>query len=113
LTANFGITGSAFSLISSYLLNRTLSVTIQSHTSPSSLLLTGVPQGSVLGPLLFCLYTTPISYIFANSSVSFHLYADDTQLYISFSSSDSVSNLNTLSSTLDSVYTCLDRKSVV
>src|SRR5207245_1811430 len=47
----------------------------------------------------------PLCYIFSNSSVSFHLYADGTQLYISFSSSDSVSNLNTLSSTLDSVYT--------
>src|SRR2546426_6583504 len=86
LTSNFGITGSAFSLISSYLLNRTQSVSIQSHASPSSSLLTGVPQGSVLGPLLFCLYTTPLIYIFTNSSASFHLYADDTQLYISFSS---------------------------
>src|SRR5437867_4904910 len=104
LTSNFGVSGSALSLISSYLSNRSQSVSIQSHFSPSAPISTGVPQGSVLGPLLFCLYTTPLTYLFSNSPVSYHFYADDTQLYISFSSSDSLSHLSILSSTLDSVF---------
>ena len=107
LSFNFGLNGSALALLESYLLNRSQSVSIGSHTSSSSPLHTGVPQGSVLGPLLFCLYTTPLSYIFSDSPVSYHLYADDTQLYISFSSSDSTQNLALLSSTLDSVYSWL------
>ena len=95
---------SALSLILSYLSNRSQSVSIQSHLSPSAPISIGVPQGSVLGPFLFCLYTTPLTYLFSNSPVSYHLYADDTQLYISFSSSDSPSHLSILSSTLDSVF---------
>ena len=103
----FGFSGTALSLIESYLCNRFQHVTIDNQSSAPLPITTGVPQGSVLGPLLFSLYTSPISNIFTNSKVKFHLYADDTQLYISFSSSDSVGSLATLTSTLDSVYSWL------
>jgi hypothetical protein len=107
LSSFYGISGSALDLISSYLHDRTQSVSINACSTLPAPLLTGVPQGSVLGPLLFSLYTSPISQIFSNSPVSYHLYADDTQLYISFSASDSTKNLVILSSILDSVHSWL------
>src|SRR5687768_15632321 len=93
--------------MASYLSNRSQFISIDNHSSDSLPLTTGVPQGSVLGPLLFTLYTTPISRIFTSSPISFHLYADDTQLYISFFSSDSSTSLACLSSILDRVYSWL------
>jgi hypothetical protein len=100
----FGVSGSALGLLSSYLTGRSQSVIINGHCSPSEPLATGVPQGSVLGPLLFTIYTTPVAHLIQGQSFSFHLYADDTQIYISFASKDMDVNLKALSNTLDIVH---------
>jgi len=65
---------------------------------------TGVPQGSVLGPILFSLYISPITDLVLQYSVSLQQYADDIQLYIACSVSDAASALSTLESCLASLY---------
>ena len=65
----------------SYLEFRKQSVQVGSASSDPAILKFGVPQGSVLGPILFTLYTTPLSNIFNTYDISYHLYADDSQLY--------------------------------
>ena len=71
----FGFTDTVLSWIQSYLSSRSFTVDINGIKSPPSKLLYGVPQGSVLGPLLFILYTTPLSSIISQSSVNHKLYA--------------------------------------
>jgi hypothetical protein len=48
----------------------------------------GVPQGSVLGPILFTIYTSPLCEIIENYNMSYHFYADDSELYLSFEPND-------------------------
>jgi len=63
-------------------------VNINSTSSAQSSLSQGVLQGSVLGPILFILYITPLSSLISDSFVGHHIYADDNQLFISFVASD-------------------------
>ena len=56
--------------------------------SDRAILTIGVPQGSILGPLLFIMYTKDIDTIALTRGFQIHLYADDTQIYFTFDSSD-------------------------
>ena len=84
LRDRFGVDGTVLRWIKSYLSNRKQKVKLGTCNSFSDAfsLPYGVPQGSVLGPLLFTLYTTPLSNIISNFNVTHHLYADDTQIYV-------------------------------
>jgi hypothetical protein len=81
LTDWFGIGEVALRWIVSYLQTRSQIININGNYSLPCTLQFGVPQGSVLGPLLFILYTAPLSKIINSKDVDHHLYADDTQVY--------------------------------
>ena len=88
-----GIRGSALQWFSSYLSHRSFSVSIGQHSSSSAPLSCGVPQGSILGPILFSLYMLPLGNIIRKYNLSFHFFADDSQLYLPLRSRDCLQTL--------------------
>jgi hypothetical protein len=84
LSAEVGITGSALLWFSSYLTERYQHVMVGQSKSSQSLLTCGVPQGSVLGPVLFSLYTCQLGRLIESHCLRRQLFADDTGLYDSF-----------------------------
>lgn len=78
---DFGIDGICLKWLKSYLHNRSQYVSLMNARSPTILLQTGVPQGSVLAPLLFSSYVSPISRLASQHNLSCHSYADDTTIY--------------------------------
>ena len=95
-----GICGNALKLIKSYFSNRTQRVQIDNVLSDFANIICGVPQGSVLGPLKFCLYLLPLSAILRYHNIGYHVYADDTQLYVSFKCKQPLEAISKLNSCL-------------
>ena len=80
----YGVRRTALAWFRTYMEDRTYRVQIDSTTSELIPLQCGVPQGSVLGPVMFTLYTTPMQRIFRRHGVHYHKYADGIQLYASY-----------------------------
>ena len=101
LRHRFGIDGKALKWLHSYLTNRSQFVCVGNGYSSRRDLLYGVPQGSVLGPNLYLLYIAPLADVIKEHNMSYHFYADDTQIYMSFQPSSYIVTLDEVRSKIE------------
>ena len=97
---DLGVKGIALDWLKSYLIGRHQAVCIGSHTSAPRKMVCGVPQGSVLGPILFTVYTSSLGQLLRSHGMKYHLYADDSSIYVTFEPEE-------ITNTLDKVQTCV------
>ena len=104
LEHQFGVAGKPLDFVNSYLQDRYQTVTIDGKLSKPVLMEYSVPQGSVLGPKFFTMYTKPVGEICKKHGLSHHFYADDSQLYLSFKPTSKI----TREEAIRRVENCLD-----
>ena len=78
----YGVSDISLRWFTSYLANRSYKVCVNGSLSTSHSLISGVPQGSVLGARFYTMYTYPMSKIVKDHNLYYHSYADDTQTYV-------------------------------
>ena len=83
LHTDFGFTDTALQWFSSYLTNRTNYVSLSNHCSAIAPVRSGVPHGSVLGPIVFTMYIKTFCAIIDSHSIIHHSFADDIKLQMS------------------------------
>ena len=111
LSSWFGVSGVVLDRFKSYLSDCVQCIKIGALLSDAKKLLYGVPQGSVLGPILFSLHTTLLSKVIQNHpGISFQFYADETQLYVHLTHKNVASALDKLSRCLEDVKRWLSTK---
>ena len=105
LRTYFNFTETVLQWFSSYLLDRFQQVTISDSTSSPRCLEYGVPQGSILGPLLFILYLAPLQDVILTHDLNCMFYADDTQIYIAIKDPEhSVDSVEILQACVNDVF---------
>ena len=104
LANEIGLQGNVLKWISSYLSGRTTCVHINSMFPERLELKYGIPQGSIVGPQQFSIYTIPIGAILRKHNLLFHIYADDIQLYRCFDPKDH----NSIITALSRMSACID-----
>ncbi len=98
---NIGIGGNLYNLLESYLLNRKQLVTLNGCKSEPLVLKAGVPQGSVLGPLLFLVYINDISF---DLNCDTYMFADDTSIFNKIDRNDVASSVTQINRDLEKIH---------
>ena len=97
LKNKFGIIDGALQWIKSYMSGRMQCVTVNGERSNNVLLKYGVPQGSTFGPKAFKKYDRPLGFICEKHGLRYHIFADDTQIYIFFKPGDDIAKTLSIS----------------
>ena len=103
LHISFGLSGAVLDWFSSFLRSRSMCVSHNQCLSPALPMESGVPQGSVLGPILFLAYVSDIASIAQTHDINVHLFADDILLYQSTTSASSSILADNISVCIDSI----------